>query len=255
MLEVAFTQYAGSRGFAQQDALYNGQSQIQKSNAKSDAFLLGECPAIFAVSGGVAASSSPAAASKLIIAELVKQGPAVRLLGNRVRQIHQALCNRYASTAKRGTSATLVAARIAGSACELVNVGDSRGYMIRQGGGWQQLSHDHTVMNELLASGEIHALEGVEYAQIYDGLAHCLTADHEEHDFPVHYWQGSFDAGDSLLLCSDGLHDVVSDKQIQALYDSGRSAQDQVQLWRQAVLDAGAPDNLSMVFIRRQMDK
>lgn len=250
MLEVAFTQYAGSRGFAQQDALYNGRSIMQDTDA-SDSFYIVDLPAIFGVSDGVSASCAPASASKLIVENLAAQGPQSRLLGRRVREIHQALCDRYAGTKRRGSSATIVAARIDESECELVNVGDSRGYLIRQGHGWQQLSHDHTVLNELLSGGDVCAEEGVEYAQMYDGLAHCLTADNEEYDFSVHYWRGDFGIGDSLLLCSDGLHGVIRDPQLQALYDPERSVKQQVDIWRRAVISEGAPDNLSIVLVRR----
>ena len=211
--------------------------------------------ALFAVSDGVTASRGAAAASKLVIEALVKGGIESRLVGKRVRQGHQVLCDRYAGTARRGCSATLVAARIAGSDLEIVNVGDSRAYLIRECGNWQQVSQDHTVLNELIASGEIQAERGVQYAQMYDGLAHCLTADHEECDFPVHYWQGDFKAGNSLLLCSDGMHDALGDFQIQALYEPEKSVYGQVEIWRQAVMDAGAQDNFSLIFIRRQTIK
>ena len=58
--------------------------------------------------------------------------------------------------------------------------------------------------------------------------------------------------GDALLLCTDGVHDTINDNELQRLTDASLSPKAQVQVWRQAVLAAGAPDNLSMIFVRKR---
>lgn len=74
-----------------------------------------------------------------------------------------------------------------------------------------------------------------------------MIADDEEVDFPVHRNVSPFLPGDSLLLCSDGVHDCLGDSVLKHLFTPGRPPIEQVAIWRQAILDAGAPDNLSLI--------
>jgi len=78
-----------------------------------------------------------------------------------------------------------------------------------------------------------------------------LVADHEDDGFAVHGCQSPFLPGDGLLLCSDGLHDVLSDEKLRGLFNVSIAPLEQVKIWRRAVMAAGAPDNLSIIFARR----
>lgn len=249
-LDIAFTQHSGGASRPQQDALWTGREVVQKRDCPVSEQGL-DTPALLAVADGVAASQHPARASRFVMEATGNLDPSQRLMGRQVRHIHERLAQRYAGTRSHGTATTLVAARICEGHCELVNVGDSRAYLIRRDGRWQQLSHDHTVLNELIASGEIRPEEGVEYAQMYQDLAHCLTADTEEYGFALHFIETGFAKGDALLLCSDGLHDAIGDAAIRERYQPERSAAEKVEQWRKAVIAAGVPDNLSILLARR----
>ena len=130
----------------------------------------------------------------------------------------------------------------------IANVGDSRAYRITAAGAWTQLSRDHTFLNDLRDEG--FALEEDASGELCDGLSHCLVANDEEDGFSVHLSQCAWLAGDSLLLCSDGLHDTLADAEIQRLFSPHNTPLQQVQVWREAVLAAGAPDNFSIVLAR-----
>lgn len=250
MIDIAYTQFSGRSGRPQQDAIWNGKAALQAKDIPSTSYVAHPVSIMLAVADGVSASRSPALASRFVIDAVANATADAPLTGKSVRRAHEALCNKYAHGAMRGSSTTLVAARLVNTTCEIVNVGDSRAYLISANGEWVQLSHDHTILNELIASGEVTVDEGVEYARIYQGLAHCLTADHEEYGFSVHYRKVTLRQGDGLLLCSDGLHDAVGEDYLRQLYCGDRSPKEQVRVWRKAVLDAGAPDNLSIIFAR-----
>jgi PPM family protein phosphatase len=81
--------------------------------------------------------------------------------------------------------------------------------------------------------------------------ASCLVADDEEMDFDVHRAEAPFLPGDRLLLCSDGVHDTLGDDSLIKLADSNLTLLQQVEVWRKAVLRAGAPDNFSMLLAQR----
>jgi serine/threonine protein phosphatase PrpC len=248
--EIAYTQHRGKRNLHQQDALWNGKQAIQHIDIPCRAYTLSTESLLLAVADGVAVSPNPYIASLFVIKTLGMVGGAeVSLTSRRVRDIHGLLCDRYAKGRTRGSSTTLVAVRCTSDACEVTNVGDSRAYQISADGHWQQLSHDHTILNDMIASGEAEA--GREYACMYQGLAHCLVADSEEEDFRVHFCRSPFSPGDSILLCSDGLHDTLGDDRLRNLYNASASPLEQVKIWRKAVMAAGAPDNFSIIFSRR----
>lgn len=250
MFEVAYTQHRGKRNPHQQDALWDGTQAIQSINTPSVTKTVMDASLLLAIADGVAISPFPGTASLFVIKTLgatvdVKEPLTPRL----VRRIHGLLCDRYAKGRTRGSSTTLVAAHCTDDRCEIVNVGDSRAYRIAADGQWQQLSHDHTVINGLIAKGEAEV--GQEYASCYDALEYCLIADDEEDRFAVHACQLTYLQGDSLLLCSDGLHDTLGDAGLQRLYHASATPLEQVAIWHKAVMAAGAPDNFSIILSRR----
>lgn len=249
MFEIAYTQHRDKLNPHQQDALWNGKQAIQHVDIPSRTYTLPEKSLLLAVADGVAVSPAPYLASLFVIKTLGMVGGAeVSLTSRRVRDIHGLPCDRHAKGRTWGSSTTLVAVRCTSDACEVANVGDSRAYRISTDGHWQQLSHDHTILNDMIASGEAEA--GLEYARMYQDLAHCLVAD-EEDDFRVHFCQSPFFPGDSMLLCSDGLHDTLGDDRLRSLYSVSASPLEQVKIWRKAVMAAGAPDNFSIIYSRR----
>ena len=248
MIEVAYSQHSGKLNRSQQDALWNGATCIQSINAATSSYTTEGDRLLIAVADGVATSPFPHLASRFVIEALAEFGNDDALSVKNVREIQGELCDRYAKGKTLGSATTLVAASCCHAICHIVNVGDSRAYMITACGNWTQLSHDHTILNDLIETGE--ADPEIEYAQMYGGLAHCLIADDEEDGFSAHHRSTPFLAGDSLLLCSDGLHDTLGDTVLRQLYSPENSPQEQVAVWRKAVLQNGAPDNFSIILAR-----
>ena len=248
MIEIAYSQHSGKLNRSQQDALWNGIACIQSVNSATASYTTEGDRLLTAVADGVAISPFPHLASRFVIEALAELGNDVELSVKQVREIQGKLCDRYAKGKTLGSSTTLVAATCCNAICHIVNVGDSRAYMITASGNWTQLSHDHTILNDLIETGE--ADPEIEYAQMYGGLAHCLIADNEEDVFSAHHSSAPFLAGASLLLCSDGLHDTLGDTALRQLYSPDNSPQEQVAVWRKAVLQAGAPDNFSIILAR-----
>ena len=67
----------------------------------------------------------------------------------------------------------------------------------------------------------------------------------------MHRAEAPFLPGDRLLLCSDGVHDTLGDARLMKLADPGLTVLQQVEIWRKAVLLAGAADNFSMLLVQR----
>lgn len=249
MIKIAFTQHSGKKQRSQQDALWQGQACVQTRDAPTVSYIFGNEPLLLAVADGVAVSPKPHLASRFVIETLAQRVAASALSVRAIREVHGKLCDRYAKGETLETSTTLVAAQFAQDECLILNVGDSRAYRITAKGDWAQVSRDHTILNDLRDEGLL--LTEDESEQLCDGLTDCLMASHEEDGFSVHLEKMAWLEGDCLLLCSDGLHDTLGDAQIQALFSTEHTTAQQVEVWRNAVLLAGAPDNFSIILARR----
>lgn len=130
----------------------------------------------------------------------------------------------------------------------VLGVGDSRAYRIREGE-LEQLTRDHTVRNELLASGV--PLERAQESNIrLDALTSSLGRGDEAP--VVHAASYSVMAGDRFLLCSDGVHGQVSADRIVAAMTKGTCEQAAASLLS-AARDGGGRDNATAIVIEFDM--
>ena len=141
----------------------------------------------------------------------------------------------------RGMGTTLTALVIHADAIALLHVGDSRCYRLR-GNTIEQLSNDHTVIQELLSQGAITPAEALDHPQ-RSVLTQALMG--EGNIVPV---LQVFDAkeGDRYLLCSDGLSSVLTEKEIKLLLKK-RDRKAAIKELIDATYIQGAPDNITVV--------
>ena len=140
-----------------------------------------------------------------------------------------------------GLGTTLTAIFIRNNQAVLLHVGDSRAYRIR-GTAIEQLSVDHTVMQELLKAGTITEADIAEHPQrsmLTQALMGSQTLSIGLHIFDLKN-------SDRFILCSDGLSGVLSDKEIKSLVKS-QKPEDAVKALVDATYINGAPDNVTVV--------
>lgn len=141
---------------------------------------------------------------------------------------------------------TVVAALLGGGSAVIGHVGDSRAYRISKEK-LSLLTEDHSLVNELLKSGQLSYEEAANHPR-KNVLTRAIGTDaHVDIDVQSLSW----DAEDMLLLCSDGLTNMVSEEQILAVLaqesdDLGAKAD---QLIQQA-LEAGGEDNVTVVLLQ-----
>jgi PPM family protein phosphatase len=141
-----------------------------------------------------------------------------------------------------GMGTTLVIAAVSARCVTIGHVGDSRVYLLRAGR-LSRLTHDHSVGQAMIDSGvldeqaaRLSTLRGVLTRAL--GVESAVDADISQLD-----WQN----GDRLLLCSDGLTDMVRDSEIKAILEQATNADEGSKTLIQAALDAGGHDNISVV--------
>jgi serine/threonine protein phosphatase PrpC len=141
---------------------------------------------------------------------------------------------------------TLTAALVVGTKAYIVNVGDSRTYLFRESSGLQQITHDHSLVASMVARGEIRPEEiytHPERSKVY----RCLGYSDE---LKVDSFTIDLRAYDRLLLCSDGLWEMVRDPDIENIVASSSPHASQISsMLIQAALTRGGADNVSVVAV------
>src|SRR5947209_7449102 len=126
----------------------------------------------------------------------------------------------------------------------VVNVGDSRAYLLQQGE-LEQLTEDHSLVEQLVREGQLTPEE----AQVHPQRSIITRALGLDPDVEVDSWELTPYKGDRLLLCSDGLTNEVSDDEIASTL---RSVGDPEEAARQLVNEArehGGSDNITCVVV------
>jgi serine/threonine protein phosphatase PrpC len=142
---------------------------------------------------------------------------------------------------KRGMGTTLTALLIRDKYISLLHVGDSRCYRLR-GNTLEQLSNDHTVIQELLDQGAISEAEAAEHPQ-RSMLTQALRGDGDVTPVLQMY---EIKKGDRYLLCSDGLSGVLTEKEIKiGLKKSDKD--EAAKFLVDATYVNGAPDNVTVL--------
>nr|WP_280876962.1 MerR family transcriptional regulator [Streptomyces pseudovenezuelae] len=185
---------------------------------------------------GAPASGAAVEALRFLDTEEVPAGNVLNLLEEAVRGATEAVRD-VADADETGT--TLTALLWTGSQLALVHIGDSRAYLLREGGLFQ-ITHDHSVVQSLIDEGRLTPEEAGAHPQ-RTLLLKALTTGAP--DLKLH----DAHRGDRYLLCSDGLTAVVSEHRIRELLTAHPSPEEAVQALVDAANEAGGPDNVSCV--------
>ncbi len=142
-----------------------------------------------------------------------------------------------------GMATTITAVYMFGYNGVIVNVGDSRSYLVRSNS-IHQITRDHTLAQDLADKGA--SSDSVRpYRNL---LTRCLSTSNEPVN--VDMFHLSLQPGDQLLLCSDGLTDMVDDDEILALMSPEASAKDVCERLVIEALANGGRDNITVVVAR-----
>lgn len=146
----------------------------------------------------------------------------------------------------QGMGTTVVAAIVDEQEVILAHVGDSRAYMLHHGGLYQ-LTEDHSYVNMLQKHGQITAEEAKNHPQRNMIVRAVGTSDEVEVDLITTPWKRN----DILLICSDGLTTMVSEREIgQVLSQAGESMEEKADQLIEMALRAGGKDNVSLILLK-----
>jgi len=170
----------------------------------------------------------------------------VGLLRNTIEEANVAICQRNQRD-KTDMGSTLTGYMLAGEHAYIVNVGDSRTYMVR-GGQIYQLTTDHSLVGQLVAGGLIEPDDVYTHpqrSQIFRSLG-------DKPNVQVDVFKQQVLPGDILLSCSDGLWEMIRNPQIESILNNAPDPQTACTRLIDAANTNGGEDNVSAViaFIR-----
>ncbi len=149
-----------------------------------------------------------------------------------------------ANTGYRGMGCTVVMALIEGDDLHLCHVGDSRAYLCNKSG-IQLLTTDHSYVMGLVASGKMTPDEA-RHSKMKNELTQAIGAVQTiKPDYNCYSLRG----GDKLLLCSDGLWDMLSDEEIYGVVKKHRPANVICDELIEKANEAGGKDNITAVLV------
>jgi protein phosphatase len=218
----------------------------RKRRRNEDAYVM--APPLFAVADGMGGAQGGEVASKLAAAAL-EDTDSGRLTGpERVASLIQEANRRVHERASidpstSGMGTTMTVALVESEGVVIGHVGDTRAYRVR-GGRIEQLTEDHSLVNELLKSGKLSPEE----AETHPQRSVITRAVGTDPDVDVDSFIVDARDGDVFLICSDGLTAMVDDDGILEVVERNRDNLEQVT--KQLVAAAnrgGGEDNITVV--------
>lgn len=143
-----------------------------------------------------------------------------------------------------GMGTTLVAALIRDSVAYVVNVGDSRAYHLSKDG-IQMITEDHSVVEMMVQRGEI-TREEAKHHPVKNLITRAIGT---EAVVLIDAFTQPLKSGESILLCSDGLSNMMADQEILFEVEHGADRSDCCKRLLHIAEERGAPDNVTVVLV------
>ncbi|MDO4475668.1 MAG: Stp1/IreP family PP2C-type Ser/Thr phosphatase [Lachnospiraceae bacterium] len=206
---------------------------------------------LFIVADGMGGHNAGEIASRLAVESMVDhiesaaEGSPIRILDSAVLAANQAVAEKAGSDKSfAGMGTTLVACTLEEDCLYLLNVGDSRLYIV--GEQIQQITRDHSLVEEMVRRGELARSQAQNHPEknvITRAIGARSTVRADLFDVTVQ-------EGEIVLLCSDGLTNMVEDEQILEILQSEPELETAGRKLIEAANLNGGADNISVILIR-----
>ena len=247
---------------------YGSTHPGQVRDHNEDALLLDEQNGVYVVADGMGGANAGEVASSMVIEEVRRQAKsltetiqdqaddadrgrrwALHYLPQVIEQVNRMIFEEGQRVrSRKGMGTTVVMLLPVGDEAYVCHVGDSRLYLLRAGELFQ-VTEDHSLVNHLLSRGQITPDQAVDHPH-KNLITRCVGI---QPNIEVDSLYLDLQEGDRLLLCSDGLTDMVSDARLHALALK-HAGQDLVDAAIEAANRAGGHDNVTVLVIEVERD-
>ena len=231
-------------------SVFSGAGATHQGRRKhnEDSYFVDNELGLYIVADGVGGQDAGEVASALVCSEIASQVKAGKSLGQAIDCANQAIARAVAEgLGKTGMASTVVALLIKDDLFEIAWLGDSRIFV--WDGKLKLISRDHSLVESMLASGEITVEEAAAHPKKNVILAALGGGDA---NINVGQNGGVLRAGSRFLLCSDGVSDVVPVEDVFQCLATAQSEQAAADQLVQAAVDAQGKDNITAVVVTIQ---
>ena len=212
---------------------------------------VGNLPNIFIVADGMGGHNAGDYASKCAVQTIVREirgsfekNP-VRILGKAIRLANDQIRRRAKEDRSLyGMGTTVVAATCLGHYLQVANVGDSRLYIINDDE-VRQITRDHSLVEEMVRVGGIDR----EAARTHPDKNIITRAVGALDTLEIDFFSEELKAGDTVLICSDGLTNMLEDKEIGRIVREHASLEKKAGRLIDAANDNGGKDNIAVILV------
>ena len=203
-------------------------------------------PPLFAVADGMGGHEAGEIASEITVNTLAELAPSHLDAEGLTAAVEAANYNVMKAPrqgiGRDGMGTTLTAAMLEGERLLIAQVGDSRAYLLHPGH-LQQITRDHSLMADLIEAGQITPEE----ARVHPNRSVITRAIGSDIHMRPDIYELNVDAGDRILLCSDGLSSMISNNAIESIMRRQSDAQHCADELVTAALENGGADNVTVV--------
>ena len=212
---------------------------------------VGNLPNIFLVADGMGGHRAGGYASSCAVETILQEAgicpeeEVEQILTRAIRRANEVIAHRAREDERfAGMGTTVVAACLKQEELIAANVGDSRLYVVHDDS-IEQVTEDHSLVQEMVKYGGINREE----ARVHPNKNIITRAVGLEEDLQVDCFRRTLRRGERVLLCSDGLTDMLEDEQIRRIIDKNRDVRSAAQALVKAANDNGGRDNIAVIVI------
>ena len=229
----------GKRRKLNQDYVYTSEHPV------------GNLPNLFIVADGMGGHNAGDYASKVTVETIVEkvsyssETECTCILEEAIQAANALVRAKACESADlEGMGTTVVAATCRGDRLFVANVGDSRLY-VTNGGEIRQITRDHSWVEEMVRRGSL----GKEEAKVHPGRNIITRAIGGDDNVKVDYFMVQLKEGDLVLMCTDGLTNMLEDVEICEILDGARDIARKAEKLVETANERGGRDNISVLLI------
>jgi protein phosphatase len=211
---------------------------------------VGNLPNLFVVADGMGGHNAGEYASKhavdtiVEVAERSQEKEPKEVLREAIREANRELKEKSeAEESMRGMGTTIVAATLLDGTLCVANVGDSRLYLVNDD--IRQITRDHSLVEEMVRLGEMDK----KAARVHPDKNIITRAVGAAKEVEIDFFEVQIGNQDEILLCSDGLTNMVEDEDIRRIIKAQRDAAEKAERLVAAANENGGRDNITVVVI------
>ena len=239
MLKTFSITNIGRRRKLNQDYVYTSEQPV------------GKLPNLFIVADGMGGHNAGDYASKVTVETMVERISAseeterTRILDEAIQAANSLIREKAGESPElEGMGTTVVAATCDGTRLCVANVGDSRLYVANKRE-IRQITRDHSWVEEMVRRGGM----GREEARNHPDKNIITRAVGAEDSVKVDFFAVQLKEGDMILMCTDGLTNMLEDEEIRMILNGARDMVEKAEALVQAANDRGGRDNISVILI------